>query len=131
MNESQLSIPVNMDREEVGHLFENYNLNSACVVDKNNKLVVNFTPTQEERREKKIKLENYNWKTQKKMVTYYPYKLKNNVGYFELTDKQIEDMELYIQLVDRPSFTKTIQKIQDAKIIHNSKYKNDITSFVN
>ena len=27
------------DREEVGHLFENYNLNSACVVDKNNKLV--------------------------------------------------------------------------------------------
>jgi len=38
-NESQLSIPVNMDREEVGHIFENYNLNSACVVDKNNKLV--------------------------------------------------------------------------------------------
>ena len=34
MNESQLSIPVEMDREEVGHLFENYNLNSACVVDK-------------------------------------------------------------------------------------------------
>ncbi len=39
MNESQLSIPVDMDREDVGHLFENYNLNSACVVDKNNKLV--------------------------------------------------------------------------------------------
>ena len=39
MNESQLSIPVDMDREEVGHLFENYNLNSACVVDNNNKLV--------------------------------------------------------------------------------------------
>ena len=39
MNESQVSIPVEMDREEVGHLFENYNLNSACVVDKNNKLV--------------------------------------------------------------------------------------------
>jgi len=39
MNESQLSIPVDMDREEVGHLFENYNLNSACVVDKSNKLV--------------------------------------------------------------------------------------------
>ena len=39
MSESQLSIPVDMDREEVGHLFENYNLNSACVVDKNNKLV--------------------------------------------------------------------------------------------
>ena len=39
MNESQLSIPVDMDREEVGHLFENYNLNSACVVDKNNRLV--------------------------------------------------------------------------------------------
>ncbi len=39
MNESQLSIPVDMDREEVGHIFENYNLNSACVVDKNNKLV--------------------------------------------------------------------------------------------
>ena len=38
MNESQLSIPVDMDREEVGHLFENYNLNSACVVDKKNKL---------------------------------------------------------------------------------------------
>ena len=28
-----------MDREEVGHLFENYNLNSACVINKNNKLV--------------------------------------------------------------------------------------------
>ncbi len=39
MNESQQLIPVDMDREEVGHLFENYNLNSACVVDKNNKLV--------------------------------------------------------------------------------------------
>jgi len=39
MNESQLSIPVDMDREEVGHIFENYNLHSACVVDKNNKLV--------------------------------------------------------------------------------------------
>ena len=39
MSESQLSIPVDMDKEQVGHLFENYNLNSACVVDKNNKLV--------------------------------------------------------------------------------------------
>ena len=39
MNETQLSIPVDMDQEEVGHLFENYNLNSACVVDKSNKLV--------------------------------------------------------------------------------------------
>ena len=39
MSESQLSIPVEMDREEVGQLFEKYNLNSACVVDKNNKLV--------------------------------------------------------------------------------------------
>ena len=39
MRETQLSIPVDMDQEEVGHLFENYNLNSACVVDKNNKLV--------------------------------------------------------------------------------------------
>ena len=38
MNESQLSIPVDMDKE-VTNLFENYNLNSACVVDKNNKLV--------------------------------------------------------------------------------------------
>ena len=32
-------IPVDMDKEEVGNLFENYNLNSACVIDKNNKLV--------------------------------------------------------------------------------------------
>ena len=39
MSETQLSIPVDMDQEEVGHLFENYNLNSACVVDKSNKLV--------------------------------------------------------------------------------------------
>ncbi len=39
MNESQLTIPVVMDREEVANMFENYNLNSACVVDKNNKLV--------------------------------------------------------------------------------------------
>ena len=39
MSESQLLIPVDMDREEVGRLFENYNLNSASVVDKNNKLV--------------------------------------------------------------------------------------------
>ena len=39
MSESQVLIPVDMDKEEVGNLFENYNLNSACVVDKNNKLV--------------------------------------------------------------------------------------------
>jgi magnesium transporter len=39
MSESQLPIPVDMDKEEVGNLFENYNLNSAAVVDKNNKLV--------------------------------------------------------------------------------------------
>ena len=39
MAESQLLIPVDMDKEEVGNLFENYNLNSACVVDKTNKLV--------------------------------------------------------------------------------------------
>ena len=39
MSQTQLSIPVDMDQEEVGHLFENYNLNSACVVDKSNKLV--------------------------------------------------------------------------------------------
>jgi len=39
MNETQVLIPVNMDKEEVGHIFENYNLFSAGVVDKNNKLV--------------------------------------------------------------------------------------------
>ena len=38
-NETQFLIPVEMDREEVGRMFENYNLNSACVVDINNKLV--------------------------------------------------------------------------------------------
>ena len=32
-------VPVDMDREEVGNLFENYNLSSACVVDKSEKLV--------------------------------------------------------------------------------------------
>ena len=35
----QVLIPVIMDQEEVGHTFENYNLTSAGVVDKNNKLV--------------------------------------------------------------------------------------------
>jgi len=39
MTETQVLIPVNMDKEEVGHVFENYNLVSAGVVDKNNKLV--------------------------------------------------------------------------------------------
>ena len=39
MSESQLFIPVDMDKEEVGNVFENYNLNSAGVVDKKNKLV--------------------------------------------------------------------------------------------
>jgi magnesium transporter len=39
MSESQLLIPVDMDKEDVGNLFENYNLNSAAVVDKTNKLV--------------------------------------------------------------------------------------------
>ena len=39
MNETQVLIPVNMDKEEVGHIFENYNLVSAGVVDKENKLV--------------------------------------------------------------------------------------------
>ncbi|MDC1476132.1 magnesium transporter [Pelagibacteraceae bacterium] len=39
MNEMQVLIPVDMDKEEVGHIFENYNLVSAGVVDKSNKLV--------------------------------------------------------------------------------------------
>ena len=39
MSEAQVLIPVNMDKEEVGHIFENYNLVSAGVVDKENKLV--------------------------------------------------------------------------------------------
>ena len=39
MNEMQVLISVNLDKEEVGHLFENYNLVSAGVVDKENKLV--------------------------------------------------------------------------------------------
>ena len=39
MIDSPILVPVNMDKEEVGNLFENYNLNSACVVDTNNKLV--------------------------------------------------------------------------------------------
>ena len=39
MSASQLLIPVDMDKEEVCNLFENYNLNSAAVVDKTNKLV--------------------------------------------------------------------------------------------
>ena len=39
MNEMQVLIPVNMDKEEVGHIFENYNLVSAGVVNKDNKLV--------------------------------------------------------------------------------------------
>tara|TARA_B100001123_G_scaffold411963_1_gene508682 strand:- start:770 stop:2149 length:1380 start_codon:yes stop_codon:yes gene_type:complete len=39
MNEMQVLIPVNMDKEEVGHTFENYNLVSAGVVDKEDKLV--------------------------------------------------------------------------------------------
>ena len=39
MDDSIFLVPVDMDREEVGNSFENYNLNSACVIDKNNKLV--------------------------------------------------------------------------------------------
>jgi len=39
MNEMQVLIPVKMDKEEVGHIFENYNLVSAGVVDPQNKLV--------------------------------------------------------------------------------------------
>jgi magnesium transporter len=39
MSESQLLVPVDMDKEEVGNVFENYNLSSAAVVDKTNKLV--------------------------------------------------------------------------------------------
>ena len=39
MSESQLLIPVDMDKEEVGNVFENYNLSSAAVIDKTNKLV--------------------------------------------------------------------------------------------
>ena len=39
MEDTIFLVPVDMDREEVGNLFENYNLNSACVIDKNNKLV--------------------------------------------------------------------------------------------
>ena len=38
-SEMQVLIPVDMDKEEVGRIFENYNLISAGVVDKTNKLV--------------------------------------------------------------------------------------------
>ena len=39
MREMPVLISVNMDKEEVGHTFENYNLLSAGVINKNNKLV--------------------------------------------------------------------------------------------
>jgi magnesium transporter len=39
MREMPVLISVNMDKEEVGHTFENYSLVSAGVVNKNNKLV--------------------------------------------------------------------------------------------
>ena len=39
MRKMPVLISVNMDKEEVGHTFENYNLVSAGVVNKNNKLV--------------------------------------------------------------------------------------------
>jgi len=39
MREMPVLISVNMDKEEVGHTFENYNLVSAGVVNKDNKLV--------------------------------------------------------------------------------------------
>ena len=39
MTEMSVLIPANMDQEEVGQTFENYNLVSAGVVNKNNKLV--------------------------------------------------------------------------------------------
>jgi len=39
MGEMPVLISVNMDKEEVGHTFENYNLVSAGVVNKDNKLV--------------------------------------------------------------------------------------------
>ena len=39
MSEMPVSISANMDQEEVGHAFENYNLVSAGVVNKDNKLV--------------------------------------------------------------------------------------------
>ena len=39
MRKMPVLISVNMDKEEVGHAFENYNLVSAGVVNKNNKLV--------------------------------------------------------------------------------------------
>ncbi|MSP10640.1 MAG: magnesium transporter [Pelagibacteraceae bacterium] len=39
MSDIPFLIPVDMDKEQVGNMFENYSLNSACVVDKNSKLV--------------------------------------------------------------------------------------------
>ena len=39
MTEMPVLISVNMDKEEVGHTFESYNLVSAGVVNKDNKLV--------------------------------------------------------------------------------------------
>ena len=39
MSEMPVLIPVNMDKEEVGHTFENYSLVSAGVLNKDNKLV--------------------------------------------------------------------------------------------
>ena len=39
MTEMPVLVSVNMDKEEVGHTFESYNLVSAGVVNKDNKLV--------------------------------------------------------------------------------------------
>ena len=39
MDETTVSINGDLDKEEVGNLFEQYNLVSAGVVDRNNKLI--------------------------------------------------------------------------------------------
>ena len=62
MREMPVLISVNMDKEEVGHTFENYNLVSAGVVNKENKLVGMitaddvFTVVQEEAEEDVLRL---------------------------------------------------------------------------
>ena len=74
MTEMPVLISVNMDKEEVGHTFENYNLVSAGVVNKDNKLVGMITAddvvtvVQEEAEEDALRLAGVAYSTRNKLL---------------------------------------------------------------
>ena len=81
-----------------------------------NKYILEFEPTKEELKTGKIIYKYYDWKTKQNKIEYYPYELKNNLGYYHFNINQLNDNDGSIYVIERPYFTNMIHSIQLSKI---------------